>query len=294
MRESRQRRVVLPSLSASDLEALVDSSYSGTLPLSWSRVFELTSVSLQLQCRPALSLCLDFLQQEINPNSCLDVASFAEAFEMEQLLEVADDFVVRQFQKVASTSKFQDLPYKQLLQYLNSCALCVPSELVVFRAVVAWIHAKPKRRLKLAKDLMKTIHFPLMTFKEFKEVQSQNMWSEHSLAELYEAVFEEFCSGETERQSRCRIYRPKESVVLVGGDWISEDLGNRGVSRDLWFGNSLMNHTGLKKAMEWRRLGEIPESGRFGHQVAVVKGQLYVIGGKRYYGLRDILNSVYR
>lgn len=213
---------------------------------------------------------------------------------MAHLLEVAEDFVLRQFQKVACTSKFKDLPAKQLLRYLNSHSLCVPSELVVFKAVVAWIQAKPKRRLRLAKELMKTIHFPLMTFKEFKEVQSMNMWSDHSLAELYEAVFEDFCSNETAPQSQCRIYLPKESLVLIGGDQTFEDLGSRSISRELWFGNSLQNHTGIRKAMEWRRLGEMPDTARFSHEVAVLEGQLYVFGGKKYYGTSDTLNSVCR
>ncbi|XP_008298460.1 uncharacterized protein LOC103371026 [Stegastes partitus] len=294
MKESHQPCVTLPFLLASELEVLIGCSYSGALPLSWRCVFELTSTALQLQYQPALSLCLSFLHQEINPDSCLDVISFAEAYGMTQLLEVADDFVLRQFQKVACTSKFKDLPARQLLKYLNSCSLCVPSELVVFKAVVAWMQAKPRIRLRLAKDLMKTIHFPLMTFKEFREVQSQNMWSDRSLAELYEAVLEDFCSNEPSLQNKCRIYLPKESLVLVGGDQITEDLGSRSISRELWFGNSLRNLTGVKKAMEWRKLGEMPEPARFSHEVAVLKGQLYVFGGKKYYGIYDTLNSVYR
>uniref|UniRef100_A0A665VI21 Kelch-like family member 33 n=1 Tax=Echeneis naucrates TaxID=173247 RepID=A0A665VI21_ECHNA len=255
---------------------------------------EVTSTALQLQYQPALSLCLQFLQQEINPDSCLDVASFAEAYEMVQLLEVADDFVLRQFQKVACTSKFKDLPANHLLKYLNSHSLCVPSELVVFKAVVAWILAKPKIRLQLAKELMKAVHFPLMTFKEFKEVQRLNMWSDHSLVELYEAIFEDFCSSETALQDQCRIYLPKENLVLIGGDQISEDMASRNISKELWFGNSLRNHTGVKKAVEWRKLGEMPEPARFCHEVAVLKGQLYVFGGKKYYGINDMLDSAYR
>ncbi|XP_068443864.1 kelch-like protein 26 [Clinocottus analis] len=290
MKESHQPFVTLPFLLASELEALIDSSYSGALSISWKCVFEITSIALQLQYRPALSLCLNFLHREINPRSCLDVASFAEAYEMARLLEAADDFVLQQFERVACISKFNDLPAKKLLKYLNSRSLCVSSELVVFKAVVAWIQAKPRKRLKLAKELMKTIHFSLMTFKEFKEVLLLNLWSDPSLAELYETVCKDFCS----KESQCRIYPPKESLVLIGGDQISEDLGSRSISRELWFVNSLRNHTGIKKDMEWRKLAEMPEPERFSHEVAVLKGKLYVFGGKKYYGTSDNLSSVYR
>ncbi|XP_068611770.1 kelch-like protein 33 isoform X1 [Brachionichthys hirsutus] len=294
MRESRQPSVALPFLLASELEVLIGCSYGGGLPLSWKCVFEMTSTALQLQFDAFLSLCLRFLQQEINPQSCLDVASFAEAYGMTPLLEVAEDFVLRQFQKVSRTSKFTDLPAEKLLKYLNSRSLCVSSELVVFEAVVAWLQAKPERRLKLAKELMRTVHFSLMTFREFKEVQSQNIWSEHHLKELFEEILHAFCADGPTPQSQCRVYLPKETLVLVGGDQTSEDLSSRRISGELWFGNSLRNHTGIRKAMEWRKLGEMPDTPRFGHEATVLKGQLYVFGGKKYYGSDDTLDSVYR
>lgn len=294
MKESRQPRVTLPSLLASDLEALINCSYSGGLPLSWSCVFEVTSTALQLQHQSALCVCLQFLQQENSPRVCLDVASFAEAYTLVELLDVSHDYVLRQFQKVASTSKFKDLPAEQLLRYLNSRSLCVSSELIVFKAVVAWIQAKPKKRIGLAKELMKTIQFPLMTYKEFKEVQSLDMWSNHGLEELFGAIFADFCGSEAPPQSQYRTYLPKESLVVIGGDQTIGDLGSRRICRELWFANSIRSHTGIKKATEWRRLAEMPDQGRFSHEVAVLKGQLYVFGGKKYYGTNDTLNSVYR
>ncbi|KAM4714713.1 kelch-like protein 33 [Anableps anableps] len=294
MKESLQSCVSLPFLLASDLEILIGSSYNGALALSWTDIFEITCITLQLQYQPALSLCFSFLQYEINAYTCLDVVSFAEAYEITHLLEAADDFVLRQFQEVACTSKFKDLPAKQLLKYLNSNSLCVSSELVVFNAVVSWIEAKPSRRVKLAEELMNTVQFSLMTFKEFKEVQSQNIWCDHILTEVYKKAFEDFCCNQTPPKSQCRIYLPKESLVLTGGDQISEDLCSRSVSRDVWFGNSVRSLAGTNKAIEWRRLGEMPESSRFSHEVAVLNGQLYVFGGKKYYGRGDIFNSVYR
>ncbi|GLD62569.1 kelch-like protein 5 [Lates japonicus] len=87
-------------------------------------------------------------------------------------------------------------------------------------------------------------------FREFKEVQCLNMWSDHSLVEFYEAVFEDFCSNETAPQSQYCIYLPEESLVLIGGDQISEDQGSRSFSTELWFGNFLRNHPGIKKTMD--------------------------------------------
>lgn len=120
------------------------------------------------------------------------------------------------------------------------------------------------------------------------------MWSDHGLEELYEAIFEEFCGSEAAPQSQYRTYLPKETLVVIGGDQTFEDLGSRRICRELWFANSIRHHTGIKKATEWRRLADMPDQGRFGHEVAVLKGELYVFGGKKYYGTNDTLNSVYR
>lgn len=294
MKECRQPSVSLPSLSASELEALIQCSYGGDLPLSWGRVFETAGAALQLQHLPALRLCLDFMRREINPLSCLDVASFAEAYALAELLDASHDYVLRHFRMVASTSKFKDLPAEQLLRYLSSRSLCVPSELAVFEAVAAWIRRKPKKRRRLARELMKTIHFPLMTYKEFKEVQSAEMWSHPGLEELYKTILEDFCGSETAPQIQYRTYLPKESLVVIGGEQTFEDLGSRRICRELWFANSIRHHTGIRKATEWRRLAEMPDQGRFCHQVAVLEGQLYVFGGKKYYGTNDTLDSVYR
>ncbi|XP_071234399.1 kelch-like protein 33 [Salvelinus alpinus] len=294
MKESKQACVALPFLQASELEALIGYSYSGYLPLSWGRVFEITCIAFQLQFQPALLLCLDFLKQEMDAHSCLDVASFAEAYGVTELLEVANDFILRHFENVAATPKFQDLPVKKLRKYLKSNSLFVPSELVVFKAVVVWIEACPSERIKLTKELMKNVHFPLMTFKEFSEVKTAKLWTECNIKRLYQTMLEDFRSYHVASETPCRVYLPKDSLVLVGGDQISADFIRRTPSRELWFGNSLRNYTGVVKTVEWRLLGEMPKPPRLSHELAVVAGKLYVLGGQNYKGMLGVLNSVYR
>ncbi|KAK6291876.1 hypothetical protein J4Q44_G00376610 [Coregonus suidteri] len=297
LRESQQPCVDLPFLEASELEALIGCSYSGSLSLSWGCVFEITCSALQLQFQPTLSLCLDFLEQEMDANSCLDVASFALAYGMPELLEAADDFVLRNFQEVSTSLKFPDLPAEKLLDFLRSDGLCAPSELAVFRAVVVWVEADPGERLAQAQELMTGVRFPLMTFKEFREVRAINLRMECSSdieLDLYGSALKEFGFSLPETQDQWRVRRPKDALVLIGGDQLDPDLGKRLPSRQLWFANSLRSGTGLVKAMDWRFLGEIPEKPRFRHGVGVMDGRLYVIGGCEFYAKTDTLKSAYR
>lgn len=295
MKESHQSCVTLPFLLASGLEALISCSYNGTLLLCWDSVFEITCMALQLQFQPTLSLCLSFMQQEINASSCLDVASFAEAYGMSGLLEEANDFVLRNFREVSVTAKFQDLPAEKLLDFLRCDGLCVPSELAVFRAVISWIEADPEERLAQASLLMTGVRFPLMTFREFREVRAINLRMEcfgNKEVELYGSALKEF--GLLKSEDYCRVRRPKDAVVVVGGDQLSLDVGQRIPSREVWFVNSLRSGTGLVKEIEWRRLGEIPDKPKFRHAVAVMNGRLYVVGGCHFYAKNDMMSSAYR
>ncbi|XP_068581682.1 kelch-like protein 33 [Cebidichthys violaceus] len=296
MRESNQSCIALPFLSPSELEALISCSYSGTLPLSWDCVFEISCTALQLHFQPALSLCLKFMLQEMEASSCLDVASFAEAYEMPELLEEANDFVLKNFWEVSSMSKFQDLPAEKLLDILRCDDLCVPSELAVFRAVISWIEADPEERLGQAGVLMTGVRFPLMTFREFREVRAIILRMEsfgNKEVELYGSAFKEFGFSLPETQDQCRVRHPKDALVVVGGDQLNPDVGQRIPSRELWFANSLRSGIGLLKKIEWRRLGEMPDKPKFRHGVAAMVGKLYVFGGCYYYCKDDMMKSAY-
>nr|UZC49421.1 kelch-like protein [Carassius auratus]WEX30225.1 Kelch-like protein 33-A [Carassius auratus] len=293
MKESRQELVSLLLVGAAKFEVLLHYTYSGALVLGWGCVFDLTCTSLQLQFQTAFSLCLNFLQQEIDAYHCLDVASFAESFGMGDLLALANDYVLRHFQDVSVTPKFQDLPAEKLKKYLQSDSLCVPSELPVFRAVMSWIEAFPRQRVKLARELMGTVQFPLMTFKEFKEVKSITSWPRIGAKKLYDSFLEEFCSSSSDVQSNFRAYMPKDALVLVGGERITDNFDKRRPCREMWFSNSLQNHVGLVKKVEWRMLGTLPVKPRF-HGVGVMRGKLYVVGGRHYYGKADTMNCTYR
>ncbi|KAJ0055473.1 hypothetical protein NL108_003851, partial [Boleophthalmus pectinirostris] len=296
MRESSQSCIALPFLFAPELEALIACAYTGQLHLNWDCVFEIACTALQLQFSPALSLCLKFMHEQIDTNSCLDLISFAEAYGMTELLDHATDFVLRNFWEVSETAKFLDLSAEQLVDFLKCDGLCAPSELTVFRAVISWIEASPEERLSQASLLMSSVRFPLMTFREFREVRAINLRMECAQnskeVELYLAALKEFGNQDTE--AKCRVRKPKNALVVVGGDQLNPDMGQQIASREVWFANCLRSGTGLVKDIEWRKLGEIPDQAKFRHGVASMGEKLYVIGGCYFYTKEDIMKSAYR
>ncbi|TRY79059.1 hypothetical protein DNTS_033308 [Danionella cerebrum] len=297
MKESQQDSVSLFSVSTADFGALLQSSYSGSLELGWKSVFEFTCSSMQFQFQPAILLCLQFLQHEMDVQNCLDVASFAEAFRMANLLEQAEEFILTHFQEISTTSKFTDLSCEKLLQFIQSDALSVPTELSVFRAIVRWVEYDPKERIPQAETLMRAVRFPFMTFREFREVRAVNLCMESDgefEIELYKSALKEFGFGLSDHNVQPRIRYPKLALVLVGGDQLNPDMGQRIPSKQIWFGNSLRSGIGLVKEIEWRLMGELPDQPRFRHGICVLNNQLYVAGGCFFYSKSDVLKSVYR
>lgn len=294
MRESHEWSVTLYSVGDDQLEAFLNCCYSGSLALSWGWVFDVVCAAIQFQLQPPLKLCLDFLHNEMDANFCLDVASFARAYKMEELLQFAENFVLKNFQDVSASPKFQDLPLEKVLEFLQSKELSVPSEIVILRAVLSWIGARPKSRVKLASDLVNTIKFPLLTFKEFNEAEVFAKWPHRSMRRLYKSMLSEFCSEHVDENDEFRDYLPKDNLILIGGDGVTSDMDRRKISREVWFSNALRNHTGIIKAVDWRLLGELPDIPKYCHEVVVLEDKLYVCGGRHFYGTEDVLKTVFR
>ncbi len=110
------------------LRDLLDFIYSGRLNLSCRNVWELTEAASQFQLQGALALCLNFLQDNMDDTSCLDILALAEAYSLEDLGRRAEDYVLAHFQRVADGEKFKDLSCVQLQRLLERDALNADSE----------------------------------------------------------------------------------------------------------------------------------------------------------------------
>lgn len=118
----------LHGISPGVLRPLLAFLYSGRLELSWGCVWELAEAALQFQLQGALSLCLDFLRERMEPGSCLDVLALAEAYGLGELRQAAEDYILAHFQEVVEGEKFCDLPLAQLERLLERDALSADSE----------------------------------------------------------------------------------------------------------------------------------------------------------------------
>lgn len=293
LRESGEDVVLLRSVASWVLRHLLDFIYSGQLKLSCRNVWDLTEAASQFQLQGALSLCLIFLQDNMDETSCLDVLALAEAYSLEDLGERAEDYVLAHFQRVSEGEKFRDLPCIQLQRLLERDTLNADSELHVFRAVVNWVEEDKDQRLPHLSRLMQSIRFPLMRLEELKEVQNCKLLVRSSGGKTALGIVNNLLHSDR-RTSDCKPRTPNQVLVLVGGDCVNENFERREPNLCLWFARRFVRGEGLIRTIEWRPLASLHEPPRFRHSVCVLNNTLYILGGRKYYGALDILKSALR
>ncbi|XP_057177844.1 kelch-like protein 33 [Triplophysa rosa] len=293
LRESGEDVVLMRSVMSWVLHHLLDFIYSGQLKLSCRNVWDLTEACSQFQMQGALSLCLNFLQDNMDETSCLDVLALAEAFSLVDLGKRAEDYCLTHFQRVAEGEKFRDLTCDHLMRLLERDKLNAESELDVFRAVVSWIEEDNEQRLSHLSRLMQSVRFPLMRPEELQEVQNCKLLVRSSGGKTALRIVNNLLHGDR-RTSDCKPRTPNQVLVLVGGDCVNENFERREPNLCLWFARRFMRGEGLIRTIEWRPLASLHEPPRFRHCVCVLNNTLYILGGRKYYGALDILKTALR
>ncbi|XP_053906231.1 kelch-like protein 33 isoform X3 [Cuculus canorus] len=277
-------------LSPAELRLLLSFAYTGAVAGPWPAVLEAAETSLRYQAWGLLTLCLDVFTRGLTPETGLDVLAFAVAYGLAQVGRVAEDYILATFPSVVATPAFLDLPAHLLIRLLRSDGLNVLHELEALEAASRWLMVNGDGQEDLAKEVLSSIRFALMSGRELKRVPSVTAGVADPKV-LHELVV---ASLAPMAQLPCRVRSWQEVLVVCGGDKLTANLAARKPSENLWFAHRYLSAVGLVKKVEWRALGHFPDGPRFRHAIAVVGNILYVLGGKRYYGVRDTLASVYR
>ncbi|XP_062864855.1 kelch-like protein 33 isoform X2 [Trichomycterus rosablanca] len=293
LRESNEEVVRLRGVASPVLRSLLEFIYTGQLRLNWRNVWELTEATLQFQLPGANTLCLKFLRDRMDDTTCLDALLLAETFGLEELRRAAVEYALGHFQGLLETENFKDLSCTLLERLLDGDELIVDSEVVAFRAAVSWVEEDQALRLISLPQLLQKIRFPLMTPQELQEVQGCRLLRRITEGrEVLDAV-RKLLEGQHGALG-CKPRVPKQALVLVGGDSVDDNLERRETNSRLWFARRFLAGEELIRTIQWRPLARLPDPPRLRHCACVLNNDLYVLGGRKYYGKLDILKSAVR
>ncbi|KAF6205181.1 hypothetical protein GE061_019348 [Apolygus lucorum] len=275
--EARQTDIELHSVCGTALRELVEYCYTGSVELREDSVETLLSTASLLGLHKVVDACSVFLRRQLDPTNCIGIALFADSRSCSQLHNAALSFIADHFVEVLKNQEFLMLSAEEVGKLLASDDLNVPSEEVIFRGLMTWIHHDSDKRRSDIPKLLQYVKLPLLTAGFITDVVEPEVGVEgHSL--VVEALTYHILP---ERRSTLHSFRttPRKSTVghlyAVGGVDANK-AGATGIEaydsrNDCWF------HVG---SMAVRRL-------QFG--LASIGSRLIIVGGRD--GLKT-LNTV--
>lgn len=158
--EKQQPMIVLHEIEIAALTCLIEYCYTGCIEINESNVQSLLPAASLLQISLVREACCSFLLEQLHPNNCLGIRTFADAHSCDQLLQVSNKFALENFSQVSLTDEFLSLPISEVENLISSQQLNVANEEVVFEAVMRWIKYDRERESHLG-QLMKHVKLPL-------------------------------------------------------------------------------------------------------------------------------------
>ncbi|XP_015109611.1 kelch-like protein 5 [Diachasma alloeum] len=163
LRESGQTEVELREVDPDALWALIQYCYTGCIELREDCVETLLATASLLQIDAVVKACCQFLIKQLHPSNCLGIRMFADTQGCSHLLNVAHTYTTEHFMEVMKNQEFLLLSADDVAKLIESDDLNIPSEEIVFRALISWLEHDLEIRRKDASRLLGLVRLPLLS-----------------------------------------------------------------------------------------------------------------------------------
>ncbi|KAG1949300.1 kelch repeat and BTB domain-containing protein 8 [Pimephales promelas] len=161
--ESSQREVRIVGVESESMHLVLDYAYTSRVTLSESNVQALFTAASIFQIPALQDQCAQFMISRLDPQNCIGVFMFADAYGHQELRERSQDYIRKKFLCVMGEQEFLHLTKEQLVSILNSDDLNVEKEEHVYESIVHWLeYDGPGREVDLPEVFAKCIRLPLL------------------------------------------------------------------------------------------------------------------------------------
>lgn len=273
MIESEQTEIEINGISAG-IEQVLNFIYTAKLELTLMNVQEILSAANYFQLSSVIDACLNFLENEIDTENCIDLLIISENYSLTVLRDKIIKFICGHIFEISKEADFFRLQEQQVVQ-LISCDLPVDcSEKEILRIILMWI-LKCNEPVD-CNTILKNLNFKEIPVKEVEKVL-RNLKIKRT-DDLYSSVWGFVVpqtSTQTQNDYKLLNRRGLElAIVKIGGFELT------GITNEITYSFISKSNDNLPTIEEpWRYLTEIPhvKQGAFG--IAVLHNCIYVIGG---------------
>ncbi|KAK8388392.1 hypothetical protein O3P69_020409 [Scylla paramamosain] len=287
--EATQEEVALRDMDSDALLTLINYCYTGTLELHEDTVEVVLSTAHHLLLTEVVEVCCDFLTKQLHPANCLGIQLFADTQGCSELHRLASKYTAEHFQEVMQHQEFVQLPPEEAAHLLASEDLNVPSEELIFQALMVWLKYDLEERTKNMADLLSLVKLPLLSPQFLTDhIETNALFKENR--ECQELILEALKYHLLpERRSALQSPRTKPRKSTVGDMYV---VGGMDSNKGGWRGSIAAGSTGIERynlrTNSWTSVGTMTGR-RLQFGVAVLDGKLHVVGGRD--GLKT-LNTV--
>lgn len=292
--EKESKFVEIKDINSKIFEAIVDYIYSGDISIDGDNVQELLSAAHRLQLSEIVSICCQFLIKQLDPTNCVGILRFAEFLSLTSLRLDSRRYIERHFAEVIKEEEFFDLPKDLLKGFLRSEGLSIDNEFQVLEATVNWIVKDQGNRFQYLQELMDCVRIPVIPIKQMETFigECNNQELKAALDSVLQTHKEAIALVESNKKLNLIAityhnksvnngfydvrWQPRinarKYVYVVGGIHQSSHRWND--AKPVAIAERLDILRG-----QWKSLPSL-QYPRSCHCVAVLNGQLYVVGGE--------------
>ncbi|XP_066298709.1 kelch-like protein 24 [Branchiostoma lanceolatum] len=157
--ESKKDKIEIGGVSAEALQLLVDYAYTSKVTVTTDNVQPLYEAANMLQVKPVENGCEKFLTDNLRPETCLGTWALADKVSCQRLFEKAKLYALKHFEDVCSTEEFLELPVDVLKTYISGDGLYAKKEEQVVKVILVWSRHDLRQRQRHLKELLECVRF---------------------------------------------------------------------------------------------------------------------------------------
>ncbi|XP_022235704.1 kelch-like protein 17 isoform X2 [Limulus polyphemus] len=170
MLENHASEVELHDVKPEAFSLLLEFAYHRYIGINQNNVFDLLETAAYLQFSGLVDECVSYLLNILDYTNCIQVWVIADMMNLEVLLKQAKQIVLWEFEFVANSLEFCELPKRLLLEVLPHDGLIINREMEVFYSIIKWIESNQRLRSDNLLELFICIRFACLSAREINEI----------------------------------------------------------------------------------------------------------------------------
>ena len=134
-------------------------AYTGQISISHNNVKQLIYDADYLGINDVKEECAKFLKSSINLQNVLQIRHIAKTLHCMHLLEESNKIISANFVNISYTENYQNIAIEDLKDIITNDELCIPSEYMLFEAVMRWLLHDIDERNVHVQELLELIQF---------------------------------------------------------------------------------------------------------------------------------------